>query len=230
MKTLLLSCVAALVAAQDNPPAPSVPAPSPHAPQLAVAGYSYGNFELLGSLCFLSDSQGLVTISWNDQTSTISTTDAKGKIKALDVNLLVYDEDGFDQLFDSRVSSYTQTKKECIRRKNLALDVFPLTKGANSKSIALSQLEAPGGEDARQTAQIFFVIEQCTSLIPVNIKSYKIFAPEAVNCDIIRKGENVDRSTASWVAIVILILTIILMLVPTIIFFIRSRQLASVEL
>ena len=54
MKTLLLSCVAALVAAQDNPPAPSVPAPSPHAPQLAVAGYSYGNFELLGSLCFLS--------------------------------------------------------------------------------------------------------------------------------------------------------------------------------
>ena len=54
MKTLLLSCVAALVAAQDNPPAPSVPAPSPHAPQLAVAGYSYGNFELLGSLCFLA--------------------------------------------------------------------------------------------------------------------------------------------------------------------------------
>merc|ERR1712032_746723 len=110
-----------------------------------------------------------------------------------DVNLLVYDEDGFDQLFDSRVSSYTQTKKECIRRKNLALDVFPLTKGTNSKAIALSEIEA-------------------------------------VNCDIIRKGENVDRSTASWVAIVILILTIILMLVPTIIFFIRSRQLASVEL
>jgi len=228
-KTLLLSFFAALVAAQD-PPAPSVPAPSPHAPQLAIAGYSYGNFELLGSLCFLSDSQGLVTVSWDDQTSTISTTDSKGKIKSLDVNLLVYDEDGFDQLFDSRVSSYEQTKKECIRRKNLALDVFPLTKGANSKSIALSQIEVPGGEDARQTAQIFFVIEQCTSLIPVNIKSYKIFAAEAVNCDIIRKGENVDRSTASWVAIVILILTIILMLVPTIIFFIRSRQLASVEL
>ena len=58
-----------------------------------------------------TDSQGLVTISWDDETSVISTTDSKGKIKALDVNLLVYDEDGFDQLFDSRVSSYTQTKK-----------------------------------------------------------------------------------------------------------------------
>ena len=129
-----------------------------------------------------------------------------------------------------KFTNISHNTTECIRRKNLALDVFPLTKGTNSKAIALSEIEAPGGEDARQTAQIFFVIEQCTSLIPVNIKSYKIFAPEAVNCDIIRKGENVDRSTASWVAIVILILTIILMLVPTVIFFIRSRQLASVEL
>ena len=119
---------------------------------------------------------------------------------------------------------------ECKRRKNLALDVFPLTKGQNQRSIGLSQIEAPGGEDARQTAQLFFVVEQCTTLKPVNIKNYQIVAPEAVNCDIIRKGENADRTTSSWVAIVILILTIILMLIPTIIFFIRSRQLASVEL
>ena len=51
------------------------------------------------------------TVSWHDRVSTISTTDSHGRIRPLDVNLLVYDEDGFNQLFDSRVSSYEQTKK-----------------------------------------------------------------------------------------------------------------------
>ena len=58
-----------------------------------------------------TDSQGLVTISWDEHKSSGSTVDSRGRIRGLEVNVLVYDEDGFDQLFDSRVSSYTQPKK-----------------------------------------------------------------------------------------------------------------------
>ena len=228
MKTFLISCFFIALAAGQSP-APS-PSPPPAPPARAIQGYSAGDFELLGSLCFLADSQGGISFSWDDETSTISTTDANGNVKPVKVYLSVYDEDGFDQLFDSRFSAYDETEKECQRRKNIALDSFQLFKGLNSKNLPLGNIFPTNSEDARKATQLFFVVQQCSDQTFLNIKNYNVYAPEAVNCDIIRKGENADRTTASWVAIVILILTILLMVASTILFFVRSRQLASVEL
>jgi len=226
MKTFLISCFFITLVAGQSPS----PSPPPKPPAKAIQGYSAGDFELLGSLCFLADSQGSISFSWDDKTSTISTTDANGNVKPVKVYLSVYDEDGFDKLFDSAKSAYSETEKECQRRQNTALDSFQLFKGLNSKNLPLGNIFPAGSEDARKATQLFFVVQQCSDKSFLNIKNYQIYAPEAVNCDIIRKGENVDRTTASWVAIVILLLTIMLMVGTTVFFWRRSRQLASVEL
>ena len=228
MKTFLISCFfTALVAGQDSPsPTPAPPSPDTK----TIIGYSAGDFELLGSLCFLADSQGSISFSWDDETSTISTTDKNGNVKPVNVYLSVYDEDGFDDLFDSKKSKYSETEEECQRRMNVALDSFQLFKGLNSKNLPLGNIFPPNSEDARKATQLFFVIQQCSDQSFLNIKDYEIYANGAVNCDIIRKGENTDRTTASWVAIVILTLTILMMIATTFFFYSRSRQLASVEL
>ena len=129
-----------------------------------------------------------------------------------------------------KITIISQHTTECQRRKNIALDSFQLFKGLNSKNLPLGNIFPTNSEDARKATQLFFVVQQCSDQTFLNIKNYNVYAPEAVNCDIIRKGENADRTTASWVAIVILILTILLMVASTILFFVRSRQLASVEL
>lgn len=123
-----------------------------------------------------------------------------------------------------------QYTAECQRRMNVALDSFQLFKGLNSKNLPLGNIFPPNSEDARKATQLFFVIQQCSDQSFLNIKDYEIYANGAVNCDIIRKGENTDRTTASWVAIVILTLTILMMIATTFFFYSRSRQLASVEL
>merc|ERR1719498_252428 len=188
--------------------------------QMGVQGYATGDFELLGSLCFLADTNGYIYIDYHSAENQA-------------VTLLVYDETDFDDLFEYSTRSPSGVNpNECQRRKQHAR-YSKVLDNTNDPHLAvpMTVIQNPKSADARAAHQLFFVMESCGGK-PISVDKYSIYAPEAVDCRILRdpEGENDLRAKASGIVIGVLSATIVLMLIPTLIFYFRSRQLASVEL
>lgn len=164
--------------AQD-PPAPSAPAPAP-TPEIAIAGYSKGNFNLLGSLCFSTVSSFIGSVL-GDASAAVTVTYDNVTPNAHSLYLMVYDEAGLYALFNSKTSSYSFSEKECKRRQDLAIKTLPLHRGSHSETMTIQYASVDRGLK-KAAVQLTFVIAQCSVASHVTVSSFKIRSIAAVDC------------------------------------------------
>jgi len=146
-------------------------------PKYAISGYAYGNFDLLGSLCFFPGPK----VFGGSLLTMTATYDNETPDHDKDIHLLAYDDDSLHTLFDSKSSSYDFTEEECRRRLDHAAHAVKLRAGTNSDTFTVSSSDLSYGVEHAAT-RLSFVVMQCTPSSQLKVNNIKIHAAEAVDC------------------------------------------------
>lgn len=142
-----------------------------------ILGYAFGNFDLLGSLCFFP---GPKIFGGTLLTMTV-TYDNETPDHDKDVYLLAYDDDSLHTLFDSKSSSYDFSEKECRRRLDHAAHAVKLGAGTNRDTFSVSSSDISYGVEHDAT-RLSFVVMQCAPASQLKVNNIKIHSAEAVDC------------------------------------------------